>query len=89
MKKRVAVSADFVQACFSYLKITHSVNMPEKFKKDPNAPKRPLSAYFKFCNDHREEVKKSNTEKKIAIFSFIKERDEEVSYIQSGSCPKV
>lgn len=26
-------------------------------KKDPNAPKRPLSSYMFFCQDHREEVK--------------------------------
>lgn len=29
-------------------------------KKDPNAPKRPLSAYMLFCQDHREDIVKRN-----------------------------
>merc|ERR1712060_635665 len=33
-----------------------------KKEKDPNAPKRPLSAYFLFMADHREKVKLANPE---------------------------
>jgi high mobility group protein B1 len=33
-----------------------------KAKKDPNAPKRSLSAFFWFCNDERARVKASNPE---------------------------
>eukprot|EP00887_Chlorella_sp_A99_P002324 scaffold10.g2324.t1 len=31
-------------------------------KKDPNAPKRPQSAYFIFMNENREKIKKENPE---------------------------
>ena len=31
-----------------------------KKKKDPNAPKRPPSAFFVFCSDHRPKVKSEN-----------------------------
>ncbi|XP_036430792.1 high mobility group protein B2a [Colossoma macropomum] len=31
-----------------------------KKKKDPNAPKRPPSAFFVFCSDHRPKVKNDN-----------------------------
>ncbi|TDH67874.1 hypothetical protein CCR75_005332 [Bremia lactucae] len=34
-------------------------------KKDPNAPKRALSAYFFFCNDIRQQVRDENPNKKI------------------------
>ncbi|CAI5732465.1 unnamed protein product [Hyaloperonospora brassicae] len=34
-------------------------------KKDPNAPKRALSAYFFFCNDIRQETRDENPSKKI------------------------
>lgn len=33
-----------------------------KGKKDPNAPKRSLSAFFWFCNDERQKVKNMNPE---------------------------
>ncbi|XP_039265455.1 high mobility group protein B2-like [Styela clava] len=33
---------------------------PQKRKKDPNAPKRPQSAFFLFCGDRRAEIKKEN-----------------------------
>ena len=36
-----------------------------KAKKDPNAPKRPLSAYFIFTNDIRAELKEENPDWKI------------------------
>merc|ERR1711972_361820 len=39
-------------------------NMPSK-KKDPNAPKRPLSAYFFFMGEKRPEVTAANPEYKI------------------------
>ena len=31
-----------------------------KGKKDPNAPKRPQSAYFIWLNEHREQIKTDN-----------------------------
>ena len=34
-------------------------------KKDPNAPKKPLSAYMFFCADHRDQIKKDNPEMKV------------------------
>jgi len=34
-------------------------------KKDPNAPKRPLSAYFIFMGEKRAEVKAANPDYKI------------------------
>ncbi|KAE8889627.1 hypothetical protein PF003_g26379 [Phytophthora fragariae] len=34
-------------------------------KKDPNAPKRALSAYFFFCNEIRQEVRDENPNKRI------------------------
>uniref|UniRef100_A0A8D0A4B4 High mobility group protein B2 n=2 Tax=Sander lucioperca TaxID=283035 RepID=A0A8D0A4B4_SANLU len=33
---------------------------PGKKKKDPNAPKRPPSAFFVFCSDHRPRIKEEN-----------------------------
>jgi hypothetical protein len=35
---------------------------PTKAKKDPNAPKRPLSAYMFFSQDQRATVKEENPE---------------------------
>ncbi|XP_007430093.1 high mobility group protein B2 [Python bivittatus] len=32
----------------------------EKEKKDPNAPKRPPSAFFLFCSEHRPKIKSDN-----------------------------
>lgn len=44
-------------------------------KKDPNAPKRALSAYFFFCNDIRQEVRDENPNKKITeIATLLAER---------------
>ena len=37
----------------------------EKKERDPNAPKKPLTGYFLFCQDRREEAKKSNPDKKL------------------------
>ncbi|CAK4151785.1 unnamed protein product [Aphanomyces euteiches] len=34
-------------------------------KKDPNAPKRPLSAYFFFCQEHRAAIREKNPSKSI------------------------
>ncbi|KAF1813016.1 nucleosome binding protein [Eremomyces bilateralis CBS 781.70] len=36
------------------------VTKPEKRKKDPNAPKRGLSAYMFFANDNRDKVREDN-----------------------------
>jgi len=33
---------------------------PMKKKKDPNAPKRPPSAFFVFCSEHRPRIKEEN-----------------------------
>lgn len=38
---------------------------PARKKKDPNAPKRALSAYFFFCNEIRDSVRAENPNKKI------------------------
>lgn len=40
-----------------------------KSKKDPNAPKRPQSAYFLWFNANREEMKKENPEMGITDLS--------------------
>lgn len=32
----------------------------KKAKKDPNAPKRPISGFFLFCAEHRPQIKKDN-----------------------------
>lgn len=42
-----------------------------KKEKDPNAPKRPLSAYFIFSNEIRPTVKKQNPDAKITDMSKI------------------
>lgn len=39
-----------------------------KKKKDPNAPKRPLTAYFIFLNEKREDVKKTLPGSRQSIF---------------------
>lgn len=36
----------------------------KRTKKDPNAPKRPLSSYMLFCQEERENVKKENPDLK-------------------------
>ena len=38
-------------------------------KKDPNAPKRPMSAYLIYSNEVRERVRKANPDKKIGEVS--------------------
>ncbi|KAE9136699.1 hypothetical protein PF010_g1581 [Phytophthora fragariae] len=44
-------------------------------KKDPNAPKRALSAYFFFCNEIRQEVRDENPNKRITeIVTLLAER---------------
>merc|ERR1719297_152282 len=45
-------------AKFQKAKEEHKVNSVKnsKFKKDENAPKRPLSAYFLFLADHRDDL---------------------------------
>merc|ERR1712243_108260 len=41
----------------------------KKKGKDPNAPKRPMSAYFLFMNDNRETVQSENPGMKIGEIS--------------------
>lgn len=41
----------------------------EKKVKDPNAPKRPISAYFAFAADKREQIKKENPGFKVTDIS--------------------
>lgn len=41
----------------------------QKKKKDPNAPKKAISAYFFFCADHREKVKKEHPDLKLTEIS--------------------
>ena len=40
-----------------------------KPKKDPNAPKRPLTAYFFFINENRAKVKEANPDLKLTQIS--------------------
>lgn len=42
-----------------------------KKKKDPNAPKRPLTAYMIFSQEHRQEVREENKDAKIGEISKI------------------
>lgn len=44
----------------TYIPPAGEAKKPIKRKKDPNAPKRPQSAFFLFCGDRRGEVKKAN-----------------------------
>ena len=46
-------------------------NSNKRKKKDPNAPKRSLSAYLFFCNDVREQVKKKNPDKKMTEIASV------------------
>lgn len=41
---------------------TVSFELPKKQKKDPNAPKKPLSAFMIFSNEQRGRIKKENPE---------------------------
>ena len=50
-------------------------------KKDPNAPKRPMSAYFLFMGDKRAEVKEKNPDFKIGDIAKVGYR---VDFIDSG-----
>lgn len=43
----------------------------KKKKKDPNAPKRPLSSYMLFCQDHRKEVVKDNPKEPVTEIAKI------------------
>lgn len=52
----------------------------KKRKKDPNAPKRALSAYMLFCNDKRAEVKEENPNiENKEIMKVLAERWKELS----------
>jgi len=43
-----------------YVKMGGDAGKRKKKKKDPNAPKRPQSAFFLFCADHRAPLKAEN-----------------------------
>ncbi len=43
---------------------TPKTGNPSKAKKDPNAPKKPKTSFFLFCDAQREDVKGSNPEAK-------------------------
>ena len=43
----------------------------KKKARDPNAPKRPMTAYFLFSQEHRAEVKKANPEAKVGDIAKI------------------
>jgi len=40
-----------------------------KKKKDPNAPKRPMTAFLRYSQEHREEIKKKNPDWKVTEIS--------------------
>eukprot|EP01027_Heterolobosea_sp_BB2_P009107 GEZU01013467.1.p1 GENE.GEZU01013467.1~~GEZU01013467.1.p1 ORF type:complete len:156 (-),score=108.28 GEZU01013467.1:134-601(-) len=42
-----------------------------KKKKDPKAPKRPMTGYFLYCQDKRPEVKKQNPDAKVGEIAKI------------------
>lgn len=60
----------------------------EKKKKDPNAPKRGLSAFMFFSNDKREEIKAANPgiafgqvgKKAGEMWNALSEKEKEVMY---------
>lgn len=39
--------------------------MGKKQAKDPNAPKRPMTAFFHYSNEHRDRVRKAHPQYKI------------------------
>ncbi len=63
-------------------------------KKDPNAPKKPLSAYMFFCAEHREEVKTANPDFKATqitselgrLWGTTSEVSVQVLRVSSGRC---
>ena len=56
-----------------FIKAQEKKMQAKKFK-DPNAPKRPLSAYMVFCNQNREKVKRENP--KIEVTEIMKKLGE-------------
>lgn len=44
--------------------------MQGKRRKDPNAPKKPYSAYFLFAQEVREDVKRENPDERITVISM-------------------
>jgi hypothetical protein len=53
---------------------TKTITKRKQKKKDPNMPKRPLTAYFLFCAAHRDEVKQKNPDAKFGeIGKFLSE----------------
>ncbi|KAF9899521.1 hypothetical protein BX616_002971 [Lobosporangium transversale] len=45
-----------------------------KAKKDPNAPKNPMSAYLLFCEEWREKVKAQNPDSSFAKAKYATEK---------------
>ena len=61
-KKRFAEMADkdkqrYDKEMSTYTPLVNEGSKSKRKKKDPNAPKRPLSAFFLFCHDERPAVK--------------------------------
>lgn len=50
---------------FVKFKKSQEKKLSNKRPKDPNAPKKPTSAYIFFCNDKREDVKRKNPNMKV------------------------
>ena len=46
-------------------KPTKTISKKSRKKKDPDQPKRPLTAYFLFCAAHRDEIKEKNPSAKF------------------------
>lgn len=50
-----------INECFDYLQERSRPSKPaKKSGKDPNAPKRPLTAYFLWLNENRQKIKDDN-----------------------------
>jgi hypothetical protein len=47
-----------------------------KAKKDPDAPKNPMSAYLLFCEEWREKVKAANPDSSFGKLGFLRGREE-------------
>jgi len=66
-KKRFGEMADkdkirYDKEMSNYVPPAHEGGKAKRKKKDPNAPKRPLSAFFLFCADERPAVKQAHPE---------------------------
>lgn len=59
-KQKQDLAMQFYEA---HLEATAAANKPQKKKKDPNAPKKPISSFFFYCQDKREALAKKNPDK--------------------------